>query len=485
MQIDQLSAADIVAKISAGDLSATECTQHFLDVIESNHQANGAMLARCDDAALTTAKQIDSDRAAGKTLGPLAGLPIAVKDGICTAGITTTAGSKMLSKFVPPYDATIVSRLKQAGAVVVGKTNMDEFAMGSSNENSAFYPAKNPWNHDHVPGGSSGGSATAVAARMAPVAIGSDTGGSIRQPASFCGITGLKPTYGRVSRYGLIAFASSLDQIGPMTTSAKDCALVMQTIAGHDDRDSTSAPDSVPDYLAELDKPLTGVRIGICKEHFEDGLAEEVRANVNEAINVLKTLGATITDIELPYTKYAIAAYYVIAPCEASSNLSRFDGVRYTDRVAAENLEDMYSKTRGEFFGEEVKKRILLGTYALSSGYDHEYYLTASKVRRMIKNDYDRAFESVDMIVGPTVPTTAFKFDQHAQDPLAMYLADIYTVSANLSGVPAISIPCGFDAAGLPIGLQLQARRFDETILLRTAHQFQTQTDWHKRSPKS
>ncbi len=485
MQIEQLSAAQIVKRISAGQLSAADCTQHFLDQIRGQNDDNGAFLATCDQQAIIDAQKIDSAIAAGKSLGPLAGLPIAVKDGICTAGVTTTAGSKMLSRFVPPYDATIVSRLQDAGAIVIGKTNMDEFAMGSSNENSAYYPAKNPWNHDHVPGGSSGGSATAVAARMAPVAIGSDTGGSIRQPASFCGITGLKPTYGRVSRYGLIAFASSLDQIGPMTHSAEDCALVMQTLAGHDGNDSTSAQVEVPDYMAAIDGPLKGLKVGICKQHFEEGLGDEVRKNVNDAIEVLKSLGASCVEIELPYTKYGIASYYVIAPCEASSNLSRFDGVRYTNRATAENLEEMYSKTRAEFFGEEVKKRILLGTHALSSGYYDAYYLKASRVRRMIKNDYDAAFESVDLIVGPTVPTTAFKFNQHAADPLAMYLADIYTVAANLSGVPAISVPCGFDSAGLPIGMQLQARRFDEATLLNAAHQYQTQTDWHQRSPQS
>lgn len=483
MQIDSLSATDIVAEISAGELSAAQCARHFLDRTRSLNDDNGAFLSTCEQSAMDAANAIDVDRAAGKTLGPLAGLPVAVKDGICTAGHTTTAGSKMLSKFVPSYDATIVEKLRSAGAIVIGKTNMDEFAMGSSTENSAYFPAKNPWNHEHVPGGSSGGSATAVAAQMAPVSIGSDTGGSIRQPASFCGITGLKPTYGRVSRFGLIAFASSLDQIGPMTHSAEDAALVMQAISGHDPRDSTSAVDAVPDLSAKLNQPLTGLKIGICVEHFGEGLSDSVRINVNSAVEVLKSLGAKTQEIQLPYTKYAIAAYYVIAPSEASSNLSRFDGVRYTNRAHADNLPDMYTHTRGEFFGNEVKKRILLGTYALSSGYYDAYYLKASKVRRMIKDDYDRAFASVDLILGPTVPSTAFKFGEHATDPIAMYLADIYTVSANLAGVPAISIPCGFDDAGLPIGLQLQARRFDESTLLQAAHQYQTQTEFHKQRP--
>ncbi len=483
MQIENLSAVEIVAKVTSGELSATDCTQHFLDQISKLNDDNGGFLSTTEQLAIQTAEAIDADRAAGKKLGPLAGLPVAVKDGICTQGQTTTAGSKMLSKFVPSYDATIVQRLKADGAIVIGKTNMDEFAMGSSTENSAYFPAKNPWNHEHVPGGSSGGSATAVAAQMAPVSIGSDTGGSIRQPASFCGITGLKPTYGRVSRFGLIAFASSLDQIGPMTHSAEDAALVMQSISGHDKHDSTSAVDEVPDFSAKLNQPLDGLKIGICLDHFGDGLSDSVRNSVNDSIEVLKSLGATCQDIELPYTKYAIASYYVIAPCEASSNLSRFDGVRYTNRAAADNLTDMYTHTRGEHFGNEVKNRILLGTYALSSGYYDAYYLKASKVRRMIKNDYDKAFESVDLILGPTVPSTAFKFGEHASDPIAMYLADIYTVSANLAGVPAISIPCGFDDGGLPIGMQLQAKRFDESTLLQAAHQYQTQTDFHQQRP--
>lgn len=485
MQIETLSAVEIVKHIQSGDLSAAQCVQHFVDRTAELNDANGGYLSTCPASAMAAAESIDRDRAAGKKLGPLAGLPVAVKDGICTADQTTTAGSKMLSNFVPSYDATIVARLKSAGAIVIGKTNMDEFAMGSSTENSAYFPAKNPWNHDHVPGGSSGGSATAVGAAMAPVSIGSDTGGSIRQPASFCGITGLKPTYGRVSRFGLVAFASSLDQIGPMTHSAQDAALVMQTIAGHDPLDSTSAVDEVPDFSANLNQPLAGVTIGICTDHFGEGLSDSVGEKVNAAVEVLKSLGATCKEIQLPYTQYAIAAYYVIAPCEASSNLSRFDGVRYTNRAAAENLTDMYTHTRGEFFGNEVKNRILLGTYALSSGYYDAYYLKASKVRRMIKNDYDTAFESVDLILGPTVPTTAFKFGEHATDPIAMYLADIYTVSANLAGVPAISIPCGFDELGLPIGLQLQAKRFDESTLLQAAHQYQTVTDFHRQRPSS
>jgi aspartyl-tRNA(Asn)/glutamyl-tRNA(Gln) amidotransferase subunit A len=440
--------------------------------------------------AIETAEKIDVKRAAGKPVGQLAGLPIAIKDGICTAGLRTTAGSKMLEDFVPPYDATIVSRLNDADAIVIGKTNMDEFAMGSSTENSFFGVAKNPWNEQHVPGGSSGGSAACVAGGLAPVAIGSDTGGSIRQPAAFCGITGLKPTYGRVSRYGLIAFASSLDQIGPMTSTVEDAALIMSVIAGHDSRDSTSAKNELPDFLNSIadtvgSKPLAGIRIGVCQEHFEAGLDSEVESAVRESTKVFEALGAEIKHVRLPNTKFAVATYYVVAPCEASSNLSRYDGVRYTHRAAAEDLEQMYCETRAEGFGEEVKKRIMLGTHALSSGYYDAYYLKASKVRRLIKQDYDLAFESVDLILGPTTPTPAFEIGQHSQDPLAMYLADIYTVSANLAGVPAISIPCGLSGSGLPIGLQLQARSFEEATLLKTAHQFQQATDWHQRRPQA
>lgn len=481
--METLSAREIVDQIAKGQTTATQCVERFLATIDARNEANGAFLTTCHERAMEAAKKVDAAITAGKPVGSLAGLPVAIKDGICTQGLTTTAGSKMLSNYVPPYSATIVERLEQAGAIVVGKTNMDEFAMGSSNENSAYRPAKNPWNLDRVPGGSSGGSAVCVAADMAPVAIGSDTGGSIRQPASFCGITGLKPTYGRVSRYGLIAFASSLDQIGPMTRSAEDSAIVMQAIAGHDPRDSTSAARELEDFCGPLNQPIKGMKIGIVREHFESGLNEEVRARVDAAIEVLKSLGATVCDVTLPYNKYAIAAYYVIAPCEASSNLSRFDGVRYTNRAASEDLETMYEKTRAEFFGPEVKKRILLGTYALSSGYYDAFYLKASRVRRMIKNDYDRAFADVDLIVGPTVPTTAFRFNAYDADPVAMYLADIYTVSANLAGVPAISIPCGFDSGGLPVGLQLQAPRFGESKLLRAAHQFQGQTEFHRQKP--
>ena len=483
MDLSTLSAGELVKQLSSGELTAVSCTESFLNRIKQHDQALNSFVSTAE-SAIAVAESIDARRSTGKPVGALAGLPVAVKDGICTAGIPTTAGSRMLEKFVPAFDATMVKQLIDADAVVIGKTNMDEFAMGSSTENSYFGVTKNPWSDQHVPGGSSGGSAACVGADLTPVSIGSDTGGSIRQPAAFCGITGLKPTYGRVSRFGLIAFASSLDQIGPMARSAEDCALVMNVISGHDAKDSTSAKNEVPDFTATLGDSLKGLRIGICKEHFGDGLEPEVEAAVTESIKVLQSLGAETVEISLPHTLYGVATYYVIAPCEASSNLARFDGVRYTHRAdSAKDLTEMYCQSRAEGFGEEVKKRIMLGTYALSSGYYDAYYLKASKVRRMIKHDYDAAFEKVDLILGPTTPTSAFKIGEHTQNALAMYLADIYTVSANLAGVPAISIPCGMTKSGMPVGLQLQGRSFDEATLLRAAHQFQQQTDSHTRRP--
>ncbi len=482
MTLSALNADVIVDKLNTGEVTATDCVQHFLDRIQSHNGDLNAFIS-ISESAVEQAESIDQLRKAGKPLGCLAGLPIAIKDGICVAGQPTTAGSKMLEKFSPPYDATIVEKLKSAGAVIIGKTNMDEFAMGSSTENSFFGPTANPWATNRVPGGSSGGSAACVAGRLAPVAIGSDTGGSIRQPASFCGITGLKPTYGSVSRYGLIAFASSLDQIGPMTRTAKESALLMSVIAGFDPRDSTSSKIQVADFLKSLESPLSGLRIGVVREHLDEGLDSEVNTKITDSISVFKQLGANIEEIEMPHTKSAIAAYYIIAPCEASSNLARYDGVRYTFRAQADDLEEMYRNTRGQGFGDEVKQRIMLGTYALSSGYYEAYYLKASKVRRMIKQDYDEAFQKVDLILGPTTPTTAFKLGQHTQDPLAMYLADIYTVSANLAGIPAISVPVEPSSNGLPIGLQLQGRAYEESSLLQAAHQFQIATSWHTANP--
>jgi aspartyl-tRNA(Asn)/glutamyl-tRNA(Gln) amidotransferase subunit A len=483
MEPSQLSAAEIVSQIAGGTLTATECVQHFLSRIDTFDEKLNSFLSIAHESALATAAEIDRKKAAGEKLGPLAGLPIGIKDGICTAGHRTSAASRMLEDFEPPYNATLVQQLLDADAIMIGKTNMDEFAMGSSTENSYFGPCLNPWNHDHVPGGSSGGSAVCVAADLAPVAIGSDTGGSIRQPAAFCGLTGLKPTYGRVSRFGLLAFASSLDQMGPMARSAEDCAMILNVIAGHDQNDSTSAKIPTIDYASELNESITGLRIGICAEHFEEGLDPEIATAVRQSVEVLKDLGAEIVDVHLPHTKYAVPAYYVIAPCEASSNLARYDGVRYTIRAEGEDLEQMFCRTRGEGFGPEVKRRIMLGTYALSSGYYDAYYVKASKVRRLIKQDYDTAFRTADLILGPTTPTTAFRMGEHNKNPLEMYLSDIYTVSSNLSGVPSISLPCGFSSAGLPIGLQLQSRSFAESDLLRTAHQYQQQTDWHSRRP--
>lgn len=479
-----LSVADQVKQVAKGEVSATELVQATLSSIESKDPGIRSFLS-INESALESAKAVDDAIAKGESPGPLAGLPIAIKDGICVEGLRTTAGSKMLEQFTPPYNATVIDKLVEAGAIVVGKTNLDEFAMGSSTENSAFGISLNPWNSEYVSGGSSGGSGACVAADLVPAALGSDTGGSIRQPAAFCGITGLKPTYGRVSRYGLIAFASSLDQIGPMTRSALDSAILLNVLAGHDPKDSTSSTEPTTDYTAGLEQTLDGVRIGLCLEHFEEGLDPEIDQAVREAIKVLELRGAKVVDISLPNTRHGVATYYVIAPCEASSNLARYDGVRYTKRVDAENLEQMYCETRAAGFGDEVKRRIMLGTYALSSGYYDAYYLKASKVRRLIKQDYAQAFQSVDLILGPTTPTTAFKVGEHTADPLAMYLADIYTVSANLAGVPALSIPCGISSNGLPIGLQLQGNSFQESLLLRTGHQYQLETDWHTRKPNA
>jgi aspartyl-tRNA(Asn)/glutamyl-tRNA(Gln) amidotransferase subunit A len=442
------------------------------------------------EGALRTAAEIDERRKAGRPIGALAGLPVAVKDVLCTADHPTTCASKMLEHFRPPYDADTVRRLREADAVIVGKTNMDEFAMGGSNENSAFGPVKNPWDLARAPGGSSGGSAACVAADMAPVAIGSDTGGSIRQPAGLCGITGLKPTYGRVSRRGLVAFASSLDQIGPMARSAADCALVLEAIAGHDPGDSTSLAAEVPHYGDLLEQPLTGLRIGRVAEHYAEGLDPEVRKGVDEAFAVFEAAGATIHDVELPHAKYGVPTYYLIAPCEASSNLARYDGAHYGHRCDKlrggfdSPLVEMYCRSRGEGFGPEVKRRIMLGTYALSAGYYDAYYAKALKVRRLIRQDYLDAFAKVDLIGGPVSATPAFKLGEKTGDPLAMYLVDLYTVATNLAGVGGISFPCGFTKGGLPIGFQLQGPALAEPLLLRAADRFQRLTDWHTRRPK-
>jgi aspartyl-tRNA(Asn)/glutamyl-tRNA(Gln) amidotransferase subunit A len=418
----------------------------------------------------------------------LAGIPILIKDNINIKGTRTTCSSKILNDFVSPYDATVVKKIRSADAIFIGKSNMDEFAMGSSTETSHFSVTKNPWDIARIPGGSSGGSAAAVAAGQAVLSIGSDTGGSIRQPASLCGVVGLKPTYGRVSRYGLVAFASSLDQIGPITKDTTDAALLMNVISGYDDNDSTSVNLPVPDYTKALINNVRNIKIGIPKEYFSQGLDNDVKTAVMEAVKLLKSMGAQVKELSLPHTEYAVAAYYIIAPSEASSNLARYDGVKYGYRANEEgegvSLIDVYERTRGEGFGQEVKRRIMLGTYSLSSGYYDAYYLKAQKVRTLIKQDFDKAFGEVDVIITPTAPTTAFKIGEKTEDPLKMYLSDIYTISANLAGIPGISIPCGFDKEGLPIGLQLLAKPFGEETIFRTAYSYEQNTGWHLKEPK-
>ncbi|GJL77627.1 MAG: glutamyl-tRNA(Gln) amidotransferase subunit A [Nitrospinaceae bacterium] len=455
----------------------TEAVFKRIDAVEENVKAY-VHLTR--DSALNQAREADLKFAAGGD-APLLGIPIALKDLICTQGLRTTCSSRYLDQFVSPYDATVVKRLKAAGAVIVGKTNMDEFAMGSSNENSWHHPTLNPWAKDRVPGGSSGGSAAAVAAHECLASLGSDTGGSIRQPASFCGVTGLKPTYGRVSRFGLVAFASSLDQIGPLTKTVEDAALLMNVIGGKDPLDSTSADREHPDFTQALTGEMKGLKIGIPREYFTSGIAPEVEQAVQTAIQTLETLGMEKVEVSLPHTQYAVATYYILACAEASTNLSRYDGVRYGHRSEqSDNLQNMYLNTRSEGFGEEVKRRIILGTFVLSSGYYDAYYLKGQKVRTLIKRDFEEAYQKCDLIVAPTCPAPAFQLGEKLDDPLQMYLADIYTISANLAGIPALSVPCGFSGAeGLPIGLQLMGKQFDEETLLKVGHHFQKATDFH------
>lgn len=503
-------AVDLLRLLENGELTSVELTRAYLDQIERHDRDVRAFIRVEPDRALARAAEIDERRRAGKPVGRLAGLPVAIKDLLCTAGETTTCASRILENFVPPYDATVIARLKAADAVLIGKTNMDEFAMGGSTENSAFQRTANPWDLTRIPGGSSGGSAAAVAAGMAPLSVGSDTGGSIRQPAGLCGVTGLKPTYGRVSRYGLVAFASSLDQIGPFARTAEDAALLLEVLAGHDPLDSTSVERPTPKYSQTVGTPLEGLRLGLVREHFGEGLDAEVDAAVREAIKVYESLGAQVKWVSLPHGKYGVATYYIIAPCEASSNLARYDGVHYGHRTdekkmlaelaaertalvsagqhaAADALDNplvrMYRQSRSEGFGAEVKRRIMLGTYALSAGYYDAYYLKALKVRRLIRRDYDAAFHEVDLIAGPVTTSVAFKLGEKVDDPLAMYLVDLYTVSANLAGIGGIAFPCGASKEGLPIGLQLQGPPFAEEKLLQAAHMFQQATDWHRRLP--
>ncbi|UCG16870.1 MAG: Asp-tRNA(Asn)/Glu-tRNA(Gln) amidotransferase subunit GatA [Phycisphaerales bacterium] len=465
------------------ELSAVDAVRQSLDAIARHDGKYRAFVQVDGDRALSRAREVDEALGRGAPVGPLAGVPVGIKDNMCTRFGRTTCASRILHNFEAPYDAHAVERLERAGAIIVGKTNLDEFAMGSSTENSSVQQTLNPWDPRRVPGGSSGGSATAVALGMVPGALGSDTGGSIRQPASFCGVVGLKPTYGRVSRHGLVAFASSLDQIGPLARTAADAALLLSVIAGYDPRDSTSVDEQVPEYEAGLDRPLRGLRIGIAPEYFSEGLDDPVRSAVEAALDVYRKHGAVVSEIRLPHTRYAIACYYLVATAEASSNLARYDGVHYGHRTEGiDDVIELYSASRRDGFGPEVKRRIMLGTYALSSGYYDAYYLKALKVRTLLRRDFERAFETVDVIASPVAPTTAFALGEKTDNPLAMYLADVYTTSVNLAGVPGISIPCGFDGAGLPVGLQLIGPPFAEDTLLAAAHQFQLVTDHHTRA---
>jgi aspartyl-tRNA(Asn)/glutamyl-tRNA(Gln) amidotransferase subunit A len=475
------SIAELGAALRAGDFSSVELTRHFIDRIERLNEDLNALITSTPERALAEAEAADQVISSGQA-GPLAGIPLVQKDIFCTQGVKTSCGSRMLDNFISPYDATVVMRLKQAGAVSLGKANMDEFAMGSSNETSYYGPVRNPWDRDRVPGGSSGGSAAAVAARLAVAATGTDTGGSIRQPAALCGITGLKPTYGRVSRFGMVAFASSLDQAGPMTRSAEDAALMLQAMAGFDPKDSTSVDHPVPDYAASLDNALQGLKIGLPKEYFGAGLESDVAASIEGAIALYREQGAEVIEISLPNTNLAVPTYYVVAPAECSSNLSRFDGVRFGYRCEDPlDLEDLYKRSREEGFGAEVKRRILIGTYALSAGYYDAYYLKAQKTRHLISDDFKRAFESVDVIMGPTAPTTAFALGEKMDDPVTMYLNDIYTIATNLAGLPGISIPVQ-PVGGLPVGLQIIGNYFEEGKLLNVAHRLQKETDWHHQT---
>jgi len=510
MSFVERSAWELLQLLDQGETSAVELTQLFLDKIEAHDQQVGAFLRVESEVALQRAADIDRRRQAGEKLGRLAGLPVAVKDLLCDSDTKTTCASRMLETFHSPYDSTVVAKLKAADAVLIGRTNMDEFAMGGSTENSAFQVTRNPWDLERAPGGSSGGAAACVAAGMVPLSIGTDTGGSVRQPAGLCGVVGMKPTYGRVSRFGLVAFASSLDQVGPLARSTKDTALLLEVIAGHDPQDATSLEAPVPEYSATIEQPLANLRIGIVREHFAAGLDTEVESAVREAIRVYESLGATVKEISLPHSKYAVATYYVIAPSEASSNLARYDSVHYgyrtdssamleeleaerkqleasDDRAGLDALDSplvrMYRQSRAEGFGTEVKRRIMLGAYALSAGYYDAYYLKALKVRRLIRQDFDRAFQEVDLIASPVTAQPAFKLGEMTDDPLAMYLVDLYTVSANLAGLPGISVPCGFSSSGLPIGLQLQAAPLAEETLLRGAHMHEQATDWNQRRP--
>lgn len=478
-----LTLAKLSEELNKKSFSSVELTQHFLQRIKQFDKTLNSFITVTEQTALEQAKAADAARASGKATA-LTGIPIAQKDIFCTKGVKTSCGSKMLDSFIAPYTATVVQKMEQQGCVMLGKTNMDEFAMGSSNETSFYGPVRNPWNIETVPGGSSGGSAAAVAARLAPGSTGTDTGGSIRQPAALTGISGLKPTYGRISRYGMIAFASSLDQAGPFAQTAEDLAILLNAMAGFDPKDSTSVNIAVPDYTASLNNSLKGKTIGLPKEYFEQGLDKQVEARVEDAIKVFEKMGAKIVSVSLPTSPLSVAVYYVVASAECSSNLSRFDGVRYGYRCdKPKDLEDLYKRSRGEGFGDEVKRRIMVGTYALSSGYYDAYYLKAQKVRKLISEDFKKAFTQADFLLGPTSPTPAFKIGEKMSDPVSMYLSDIYTIATNLAGLPGLSIPCGF-VNDLPVGIQLMAKQFDESTLLNAAHLYQQETNWHQIAPK-
>jgi aspartyl-tRNA(Asn)/glutamyl-tRNA(Gln) amidotransferase subunit A len=484
MSLHKLTLHELQDKFIRGEVSAREIVHAYFVRIAQVENKVKAYITLLKESATARAEALDASLKGWRKTLPLMAMPLAVKDNICTEGVATTCGSRILGNFVPPYDATVIARLRANGVLLVGKTNLDEFAMGSSTENSAFGPSRNPWNLRHVPGGSSGGSAVAVAADECAAALGSDTGGSIRQPAACCGVVGLKPTYGRVSRYGLVAFASSLDQIGPITKDVTDAALLLNVIAGHDQQDSTSADVPVPDYTKALKKKdLKKLKVGIPREYFAEGLDDEVETAVRAAIEELKRLGAEIKDVSLPSTEVAIATYYLIATAEASSNLARYDGVKYGLRSKSKDLLEMYMKTRQEGFGPEVKRRIMLGTYALSAGYYDAYYGKAQAVRTLIRRDFDAAFQEVDLLATPVTPTPAFKLGEKIEDPLQMYLSDIYTISVNLAGIPAIAVPCGFSKSGLPIGLQLMGRPFEEETILRAAHAYEQATTWRTKKP--
>lgn len=489
MDLTQQSVAALSAAVRTKKISAVEVTKHFLERVRTLDQKLNSFIS-VNEKSLEEAAAIDARLAHGEDPGVLTGVPIAIKDALCTEGLRTTAASNALRNFIPPYSATVVKRLKEAGAVVLGKTNLDEFAMGSSNETSAFGPVRNPWNPDYVPGGSSGGSAAALAARLAPGAIGTDTGGSIRQPASFCGVYGMKPTYGRVSRYGVIAYASSLDQVGPMANSTEDCALLLEAIAGECSHDATSAQIKVPNWTKELSSEgeLKGICVGLPKEFFESGLEKDVRQAVERAVKTIKDLGAEVVEVSLPLARHAVAVYYLIATSEASSNLARYDGIRYGHRAnfheaPAFNLEEFYSRTRGEAFGVEVKRRIMLGTYALSSGYYDAYYRKASQVRRLLRDQFIEAFKTCDVIISPVATSPAFKIGDRISDPMAMYMNDVFTTSANLAGLPGMSVPAGFSENGLPIGVQLLAKHFDESRLFRVSLGLERGLDLQGRKP--